>query len=468
MNFRLRSLQARIAARLALVTLIATALVVAVILYEGYQAADELGNGQLITRAEELARRVKHGPAGMANTDLPQELDQTPNRPAGADLILVQDEKGHIIAAAPPGFASAVRGLSVPRNGPTYFRLEQFGPSGQDYYGLRLWLNSAVGRIMVTVARASDADALAYALLQAFVRQIAWIIPMFAAATLAIAVWSIRRSLRPIFAISAQAAEISPSAITTRLSSDNLPSEIEPLVGAVNRALDRLAQGFAIQREFTANAAHELRTPLAILTAGLDNLDAPDSLEKLRSDATRMNRLVEQLLRVARLDSVPLDVGRTIDLRATVAEVVEYLAPWAVNQGRSLGFDGPEGVVLVRGSAEAINDAVRNIIENAVNHTGIGTEVTVSVTQDGAVSISDRGPGIAPSVRHNVFDRFWRGRDNHNNGAGLGLAIVAEIARAHNAIIDIDDAPDGGAQITLRFSSCTTEDGGFVGTAAQA
>jgi signal transduction histidine kinase len=436
---------------LAIVILIAAVLVVGVILYQGYRAADELSNEQLIARANELARLARPHPTGEPGLDLPPKLEQTYRPPGGADLFVVQDERGWVIDASSTEFSNAASSLSIPGKAPMYFRLEQFGPNEEDYYGIRMRLNSAVGTLLVTVARASDADALVHALLRALIRQIAWVIPLFAIATLAIAVWSIRRGLQPILAISAQAAEISPAAVTVRLSGDDLPSEIEPLVRAVNQALDRLEKGFATQRQFTANAAHELRTPLAILTAGLDNLGKSTALEKLQMDVDRMNRLVDQLLRVARLDALPLDVNQQVDLRATVAKVVEYLAPWAVAQGRSLGFEAPDGTVPVQGNADAISDAVRNVIENAVSHTRSGTEVAISVTAIGAVSVSDQGPGIPIADRVRVFDRFWRGQGQRGSGAGLGLAIVAEVARAHGATVNIGEAPGGGTMLTIRF-----------------
>ena len=164
-----------------------------------------------------------------------------------------------------------------------------------------------------------------------------------------------------------------------------------------------------------------------------------------------MNRLVEQLLRVARFDAIALDVSDTVDLAAVARDVVAYLAPLAVASSRSIAAQGAEEPVTVRGNRYAIEDAIRNLVENALAYAPSGTEVVVTVELPATIRVTDRGPGVPSADRERIFDRFWRGRDSRGQGSGLGLAIVSEIMKAHRGNVRVGDGPGGGAMFSLVF-----------------
>lgn len=447
----LQSLQARLALRLAALYVAATTIAVAVLIYQAYEAADTLNDRELSLRAADLGRYVAVDTGGTVRLELPPELAARYQAAGNADIFAIRTGTDAVLVASPPSFGTIAAKWPMGTDDPSYFRLKDFDAEGRQYYGLTLVVSTVAGPVSISVARAADADVLVQSLLHEFVVDLGWIIPLLVIATLVVGVLAIRSAFRPLAEVSQKAAAIGPGATSIRLPEKNLPTEITPLVAAVNHALDRLERGFDIQRRFTANAAHELRTPLAVVTAALDMVEDSDEIAKIKADVARMNRLVDQLLRVARLDAVAPDLTDAVDLNDAASEIVAAMAPWSLARKRCIALHASAEPVLVMGNRYAIGDAIRNLVENAVAHAPSSTEVIVSTSADGTISVADCGPGVAAEHRKQIFERFWRGTAKGGSGAGLGLAIVNEIMKAHQGSVSIHDNPGGGAIFTLRF-----------------
>ncbi len=204
------------------------------------------------------------------------------------------------------------------------------------------------------------------------------------------------------------------------------------------------------QRAFVADVAHELRTPLAVFRTKLDNLGEDATSAALRKDVDVMTRMVSQMLNFARYEVFQPEANESADLGRVCAAVAAQLAPIAVREERSIEVLVDGGPVIVRGSETALEQAVRNLVENAVRHTPKGTIVTVSVTEEPAIHVLDHGKGVSVERRRQIFQRFGRA-DRRGDGAGLGLAIVKRIVDAHSAEVNVADGPDGGADFCIRF-----------------
>ena len=273
-------------------------------------------------------------------------------------------------------------------------------------------------------------------------------IPLFFT-TLIVTAVTIRRTLRPVARLSDQAGAITPRTTGRRLEARKVPQEVQPLVHAFNAALERLDEGFALQRRFTANAAHQLRTPMAILRARLDGMPARPEIGALKQDCDRIARVVSQLLAISRLEANQIEIAETVDLGQLAATVVADMAPLAIAGNRSLTLESPDAPVLVRGNSAALRDAVLNLIDNALRFGPARQPVDIVVRPGASVAVADRGPGVAPDDRARVFEAFWRGHDPRGSGSGLGLAIVAEIAAAHGGSATVRERAGGGAEFRI-------------------
>ena len=451
MSCRIKSLQLRLTVELAALFLVAGCLALGGLIYSASLTAGSVANRELELRAEDLARYVSLDESHNPRLDLPATLQQAYSAAAQQSVFAIRDKDGRLIEASAPEIGTLAARQPPTDSEPSYFRFSNFGPSVRDYYGVSLRLDSAAGPVSVLVAEASGADQLVHSILREFVFDIAWYVPPFVAVALLLAAYSVRRSLLPLRAASAQASAIGPESDSAAPAGGGCADRGTPARHRRKSCTWPVGAGFVIQRRFTANAAHELRTPLTIITARLDTLEGNGQVSALREEVARMNRLVEQLLCVARLDLVALDVSSPVDLRRLAEEVVGSMAHLALSARRTIALTGADHPVIVIGNAAAIEDALRNLVENALVHTAPGTEVVVEVDQEGAISVQDSGPGIPADDRPHIFERFWRGKGVRADGAGLGLAIVLEIVKAHGASITVSDHAPGGARFDLRF-----------------
>ena len=297
----------------------------------------------------------------------------------------------------------------------------------------------------------SHRDVIIDDIVASFFPSVAWITFPLLLALLLIDILIFRRALDPVREASTTAAAIGPQRTEVRLPEQTMPVEIAPLVHAVNQALDRLEAGFRAQRDFTADMAHELRTPLAIVRARVDGLAPGPARDELRADLVNMTRTVNQVLDIAELESFIVATDARADLHEVCADAVGFMAPLAVEMSKTIALTGEQEPVWVRGHAEALFRAVRNLIENAIRHTPPGVSIEVEVSADGVVRVSDDGPGVPEADRERIFRRFWRRDRAKGDSRGLGLAIVARVAEAHDGTVTVDNAPDGGAVFTLRL-----------------
>jgi two-component system OmpR family sensor kinase len=262
--------------------------------------------------------------------------------------------------------------------------------------------------------------------------------------------YAVSRGLAPLQGAARQVAQIDVDSLNRSRLSDDVPDEVAPFVNSVNEALTRLDAWAVRQRRFTANAAHELRTPLATMRARLDNAKASALKYELASDASQLRAIVEQMLIATRLFEGQAPLDRTIDLSRTLGAVVADLLPLAIDCGRFIDFDSEAPEARIRGNEQALRCVFANLVDNAMRAEPEGGTIIVRVTAAGAVTIADHGEGVAPAHREMIFEPFWR-KNESSPGAGLGLAIAKEIVDAHRGRIRVEETEGGGATFELAF-----------------
>ena len=411
-------------------------------------ATNNIHNDAMEEQAASLAHHLVPQADGSLSLELPPNLQGLYSQPYGRYSYAVVDAKGKTLFSSlqdmEPVFpedphAAAVQFLETRKGGAAI--------SGAS-------IRRVIGDKPVWVQAAEDManrDVLIDDIVEDFFKHVGWITLPILLVLLVTDIAIFRRALLPLRQASEIAQQIGPARTDIRLPLNEIPSEVRPLVAAINKALERLDEGFRVQREFTADAAHELRTPLSILRTRVETLDDPRVAKALRLDIEAMSRVVSQLLDIAELEAFTIDPSEVADLQAACAEVAGFIAPLALEQDREIALLGATAPVWVRGNAEMMKRAIRNLAENAIRHAPKDTVVEFVVEEDGTVTVQDRGPGISSEERELIFQRFWRRDRNQQGSTGLGLSIVQRIAELHGATIEVQNRVLGGAQFSLHF-----------------
>lgn len=436
--FRFTSLTSRIVLLHIVAVTIAAVFLPILLLWLLNSEIDQLHREAMRDQADVLGEKLAVGRDGKVVLDLPESLKDLYSEAYGRYRYDIYDNDGRVLFSSHTGQSKpippdAIAGASVART-----------------------VDGETVRIHVA-EDLSHRDVITDDIVANFFRRVGWITIPILLLLLAIDILIFRRAVAPLLRASEEAKNIGPARTGIRLPTERIPSEILPLVTAVNQAFDRLEDGFRAQRQFTADAAHQLRTPLAILRARLETLEAGASTAELHADIASMSRIVGQLLEIAELDTLVLDPGETADLRAVCAEVVGSIAPYALARQKDIALRGTEDPVQVKGNAEMLQRAIFNLAENAIKYTADDTAVDVEVRNDGSVRVRDCGPGIPPSEQNLIFQRFWRGDRRRTDGAGLGLSIVQGVVDDHDATVKVENLPEGGAQFTLSFRLANRE-----------
>ncbi|PLP58431.1 sensor histidine kinase [Mesorhizobium loti] len=267
------------------------------------------------------------------------------------------------------------------------------------------------------------------------------VVGVMALATLFVTPWVVRGALRSLGAAANEAGQIDIDKRGVQLPLKGVPTEVTPLVNAVNEALVRLDTGYERHRRFLTDAAHELRTPVAILNTRVASLPPTPERARVLRDAARLSTLTDQLLDLQRLGR-QVDHFTKIDLVEIARSVVLDMAPIAFSSGYEVAFEPAVETLSATGDRASIERAVTSLVQNAIEHGGNRGRITINVVKPATIEILDEGEGVPEEERKKIFQPFYRLRP-HDHGAGLGLNLVQEIMQLHGGRIEVLDGRPG-------------------------
>ncbi len=444
-----------IRARVFLLASLATAALWALAVAMSYRAAhrelDALFDAQLAESAEVLLRQASHERHGEWKNEADDErpsLEDPIEHPYAQQLhFQIWDRAGRLAWRSSP---------DLPRERIVTGMTRGFADRSLHGAEWRVAVLTDPGSgLQIQLCQRHDArEGVAAAIARTMVLPLAAALPL-----LGLFVWlATARGIRPLDRFAGALRERSPDNLQP-VGGGGLPGELRPVAAALDALLARLRDTLERERRFTADAAHELRTPLAALKAHAQvaqgargEEERAHALAQILRGTDRMAHLVAQLLTLARIDRGAAEGAADVDLASVVREVAATLAPAARERGVELELDVIETVV--RGDRMLLATLVRNLVENAILYVRRGDRVRATVAREGrgvTLRVEDTGPGMPPDERERAFERFHRASGSRAEGSGLGLSIVERIAEHHGARVTLGEATAGGLDVVVRF-----------------
>jgi two-component system OmpR family sensor kinase len=270
------------------------------------------------------------------------------------------------------------------------------------------------------------------------------------------------RALRPIESVTAELDAIGPTNLSSRLTVPPVADEVERLTEVINALLERLERASATERRFASDAAHELRTPLAVLRTGLEVALARErtaeqnraALGAAHREALSLCRIADELLMLSRLNGEVMVDRHRLNLRALLTEIAATVGPLAQAREIKLSVEAPQDA-FVNGNEGHLRRLIVNLLDNALKFTPAGGSIDVGLKSDAnraILRVADTGEGIHPAELPHIFDRFFRGAGSPGEGSGLGLSLCREIARAHGGEIAAANLPSSGTAFVVTLA----------------
>jgi signal transduction histidine kinase len=433
--------------RLALSFLLSFLVLGAVMTVIGYMAMDtsHAGPARAASRVAAALRPTPDGALVLPALSVQQVAQRNP----GFWAVVKDTRGGRLIQGRPPEFVvRMVDATPLTFTNSSALNFTTPGPEPTNLARMDVY-ETAAGPVLLAVGGVDPAT-LGAGPTVIYLRAVSMIVAVPVMVVLGIVLWLIVAPLmlRGIRPLAAAAAAIDGSEPSRRLPEQKVMVELLPIVHAFNGALDRLEEMLERRRRFMADAAHELRTPLAVLTTHVETLPPVPGKAELQRGVFRLSELVGQMMDAERMHG-PGSRREPLDLAAVVRNAATEVTPLALAAGYDLSFAAEAEPTIIIGDAHAVKRAVTNLLGNAVAHGGGSGEIQVHVGADASVEVADQGPGVSDAGREWVFEPFHRERWDRD-GCGLGLHLVREIMRAHGGLAEI--LPSGeGARFRLSF-----------------